>query len=399
MLTFLTTTAIVGYAIYLVKKPSDKVDHDDSIEVLNDIFKEKKVKNFKDEFAYINAKRDCNTFREYYVEIPLGKTVEDIEKCIPAIETYFKNNASVEVKNKRVFIKIYTTDLSDHYEFTPIKVDKTKGLIMYLGNSREGVILENLSVNPHMSVVGATGSGKSVFVNCSLCNLIENYTSEELELILFDLKGNELNEYKDLKHTVFHTRQVTETVSYFANLKQEMERRYEVLGNYRDIKSYNKNHPDDLMKYQFIVIEECFSLISHKKAYDLLGEIMSKGRACGMHFLLTTQRPAADIIPKLAYTHVTTRVGLRTSSSQESRNAIEIPGLERLSDPGTGIMSLNGNYVYFKSSYISEAMINKITRKHRRLDSSKTTVPSKKAKAIETNKNKKLMLFNLEEEM
>ena len=175
-------------------------------------------------------------------------------------------------------------------------------------------------------------AGNSVFVNCILCNLIENYTSDELELILFDLKGNELNEYADLKHTAYHTRKVTDTVNYFSNLKEEMERRYDLLGNHRDIKSYNKSHPDKLMKYQFIVIEECISLLSHKKAYDLLGEIMSKGRACGMHFLLTTQRPAADIIPKLAYTHVTTRVGLRTSSSQESRNAIEIQGLEEQID-------------------------------------------------------------------
>ena len=396
MLSALTTAAIVGYAVYLVKKSDDREEKDHSVEALNDIFKEKKVKNFKDDYAYISGKMQYDTFIEYSVEIPLGKTIEDIEKCLPAIETHFKNNASVEVKNKTVLIKLYTTDLKDHYIFESIPVDKEKGLLIYLGNSRDGVILKNLSDSPHLSVIGETGSGKSVFVNCILCNLIENYTSDELELILFDLKGNELNEYADLKHTTYHTRKVTDTVNYFSNLKKEMERRYDLLGNHRDIKSYNKSHPDNLMKYQFIVIEECISLLSHKKAYDLLGEIMSKGRACGMHFLLTTQRPSADIIPKLAYTHVTTRVGLRTSSSQESRNAIEIPGLEKISDPGRGIMKVNGNYICFKSSFISQTTIDTITNKYKKTPDKKTNNLHSKSTVKKENKS---MIFDLEEEL
>ena len=199
-----------------------------------------------------------------------------------------------------------------------------------------------------------------------MCNLIENYTPNELELVLFDLKGNELNEYMNLEHTIFHTRKVKDTIEYFDQLAKELEQRYERLGNFRDIKAYNKANPDNLMKYQFIVIEECFSLLQYKKHYEKLGEIMSKARACGMHFMLTTQRPNGDIIPKVAYTHVGIKVGLRTSSAQESINAIEVPGLEKISDRGAGIINLNGRYIFFKGSYISDEQITNIARKYTR---------------------------------
>lgn len=361
MLSFIATSFILGYAYLLATTPkNDKKD----IEAINDIFKEKKLSNFKDEYACVSGKKEYKHYTEYYINIPLGKTTDDLEKCIPAIETYFKNNASVEYRNKHIFIKLYTTDLGKEYPFKPVKVDKTKGLCLFLGNSREGDIIGELSDNPHLSVVGATGSGKSVFVNCILCNLIENYTPNELELVLFDLKGNELNEYMNLEHTIFHTRKVKDAIEYFDQLAKELEYRYERLGNFRDIKAYNKANPNNLMKYQFIVIEECFSLLQYKKHYDKLGEIMSKARACGMHFMLTTQRPNGDIIPKVAYTHVGIKVGLRTSSSQESINAIEVPGLEKISDRGAGIINLNGRYIFFKGSYISDEQIAVITKKY-----------------------------------
>lgn len=368
MLSLLTASCILGGAILLAKTSSCEEEDFKDIEALNDIFKEKKLKNFKNEYAYIYDKKTYEHYTEYYVSIPIGNSTDDLDKCLPSIETWFKNNASIEYKDKSIYIKLYTSDLRDEYKFKVTKVDKTKGLCLFLGNSREGVIVSDLLVNPHLSVVGVTGSGKSVYVNCILCNLIENYTSEELELVLFDLKGNELNEYNDLEHTIFHSTDVDKVIEYFDVLEKELKKRYETLGNYRDIKAYNKANPYNKMKYQFIVIEECFSLLEHKKSYDKLGVVMSKARACGMHFMLTTQRPSGDIIPKSAYTHVGIKVGLKTSSAQESINAIECPGLEKLGGRGSGIIKLNSKYTYFKGSNITDEQIVNITKKHKRRD-------------------------------
>lgn len=399
MLSSTGTMIVLAWAFLLVKTTDYNTDKKEDIQAINDIFKEKKFKNFKDQYAYVCSKRKYSHYNEYEIQIPLGKTTDDLEKCIPAVETYFKNNASIEYRNKRIFIKLHTTELAKKYDFQPVKVDKSKGLSLFLGNAREGAILEDLSVNPHLSVVGSTGSGKSVFVNCILCNLIENYTEEELELVLFDLKGNELNEYENLKHTVYHTRDVEEAIEYFDDLADELKARYQKLGNYRDIKAYNKANPNDRMKYQFIVIEECFSLLQYKKHYNKLGEVMSKARACGMHFMLTTQRPNGDIIPKVAYTHVGIKVGLRTSSAQESVNAIEMAGLEKINNVGAGIINLNGNYKYFQGSYLDDDKILEITKKHARTDKEgqiNTSGAKKEKKEVAKTVNKKL--FKFEEE-
>lgn len=393
---------ILGYAYFLVKTSDYGEVKKKDVEAINDILKEKKVKNFKDQYAYVCSKREYSYYNEYEIQIPVGRTTEDLEKCIPAVETYFKNNAKVEYRSKRIFIKVYTTELAKNYGFQPIKIDKSKGLSLFLGNAREGAILEDLSENSHLSVVGASGSGKSVFVNCILCNLIENYTENELELVLFDLKGNELNEYKNIKHTIYHTIDVEETIEYFNVLEYEMKDRYRKLGNYRDIKAYNKANPHDKMKYQFIVIEECMSLVQYQKHYNKLGEIMSKARACGMHFMLTTQRPSGDVIPKIAYTHVTIRVGLRTSSAQESINAIEMGGLEKINEVGRGIIKINGRFVGFQGSYISDDEILEITKKHAktlekeplRTDESRSIKETKKGTVKTVNKK----MFKFEEE-
>ncbi|CUN35002.1 Septum-associated FtsK-like translocase of DNA [Turicibacter sanguinis] len=363
LLEFLVAGAVLGYAYLMVKgNPMDCKELND----LNEIFEECKLKNSKDALAKVYKFVKYDTYTEFYVDIPIGKSVSDLEKCIEAIETHFKNNASIEYKKNEVYLKIYTTHLKEFYTYTTYKVDKTKGLNVVLGMSRDGVIERNLNTDPHLSVVGATGGGKSVYVNSMLCQLIENYSADELELILLDLKGNELNEYKDLYHTKYHTNDINEAINYFTIMRYEMIERYHQLGNHRSIQSYNKANPNDKMKYQFIVVEECFSLIGNKEAWHLLGDILSKARACGMHILLTTQRPTSDVIPALVTTHLGIRVGLKTNKAQESKNAIEITGLEKLTTPGSGIINFSGKYEYFQGFYISDEKIEQITAKYRR---------------------------------
>lgn len=363
MLELLVVGAILGYAYSLVK--GDPMDCEE-VNVLHEIFEEKKLKNSKGVAAKVYKFIKYDTYTEFYIDIPLGKSVSDLEKCVESIETHFKNNASIEYKKNEVYLKIYTTNLEEFYTYTTYKVDKTKGLNVVLGMSRDGVIERNLNTDPHLSVVGATGGGKSVYVNSMLCQLIENYSADELELVLLDLKGNELNEYKDLYQTKYHTNDINEAINYFTIMRYEMIERYHQLGNHRSIQSYNKANPNNKMKYQFIVVEECFSLIGNKEAWHLLGDILSKARACGMHILLTTQRPTSDVIPALVTTHLGIRVGLKTNKAQESKNAIEITGLEKLTTPGSGIINFSGKYEYFQGFYISDDKIEQITAKYRR---------------------------------
>lgn len=384
MVEYLVAGAILGYAYLKVKSEPFETKE---VQALNKIFNECKIKNSSDQVATVSEYIKYDTFTEFYIDIPIGKSVADLEKCINPIETYFKNNASIEYKKNDVCIKLYTKHLKDYYAYRLHKVDKSKGLTVVLGMSRDGVIERNLNTEPHLSVVGSTGSGKSVYVNNMLCQLIENYTSDELELVLLDLKGNELNEYRDLEHTKFHTTEVDTAIGYFAMLRSEMNERYRKLGNHRNIQSYNKSNPHQQMKYMFVVVEECYSLINKQGAWDVLGYILSKARACGIHILLTTQRPTTDVIPARVTTHLGIRVGLKTNKAQESKNAIETVGLEKLTVPGSGIINFSGKYEYFQGFYISDEQIEKITGKYRKKVESKELV----AEPIEQSKKPSIL--------
>ena len=384
MVEYLVAGAILGYAYLKVKSEPFETKE---VQALNKIFNECKIKNSSDQVATVSEYIKYDTFTEFYIDIPIGKSVADLEKCINPIETYFKNNASIEYKKNDVCIKLYTKHLKDYYAYRLHKVDKSKGLTVVLGMSRDGVIERNLNTEPHLSVIGSTGSGKSVYVNNMLCQLVENYTADELELVLLDLKGNELNEYRDLGHTKFHTTEVDTAIGYFHTLRAEMHQRYQKLGNHRNIQSYNKANPHQQMKYMFVVVEECYSLINKQGAWDVLGDILSKARACGIHILLTTQRPTADVIPARVTTHLGIRVGLKTNKAQESKNAIETVGLEKLTVPGSGIINFSGKYEYFQGFYISDEQIEKITGKYRKKVESKELV----AEPIEQSKKPSIL--------
>lgn len=362
MLEYVVAGGILWVATKLLEKnPMESKE----VEVVNEVFVEKKIKNSKEQYAQIYRVEEGASFNKYYVGLPIGKASEDLEKCVPALKTYFKNDVSIEQTEKEVFIKIYTTRLKSKYTYQTHSVEKDKGLSLVLGVTRSGILVQDLSVNPHLSVIGSTGSGKSVYVNSILCNLIENYTPQELELVLMDLKGNELNEYKDLIFTKYHTTSCQGAVNYFKQIKNGMMERYKILGYHRSIQSYNKANPKNKMKYQFVVIEECYSLINNKEAWLLIADLLSKARACGVHFLLTTQRPTSDVIPPMVTTHLAIRVGLKTNKSRESENAIETKGLERLTVPGSGIININGSYERFQGFYIDDKKVAQITDKYR----------------------------------
>ena len=110
-----------------------------------------------------------------------------------------------------------------------------------------------------------------------------------------------------------------------------------------------------------------------------------------MHILLTTQRPTSDVIPAAVTTHLGIRVRLKTNKAQESKNAIEITGLEKLTTPGSGIINFSGKYEYFQGFYISDKQIEQITAKYRRPVETTTITEDKNPV------KKPSLLFELEE--
>ncbi|WP_033542279.1 DNA translocase FtsK [Planococcus sp. CAU13] len=204
---------------------------------------------------------------------------------------------------------------------------------------------------PHGLVAGATGSGKSVFINSLLVSLLYKSSPRDLKLLLIDPKMVELAPYNHIPHLVSPV--ITDVKAATASLKwavSEMERRYQLFAHagVRDISRYNKlvkekgDHAQHL-PYILIVIDELADLMmmSPSDVEDAICRIAQKARACGIHLVIATQRPSVDVITGLIKSNIPTRIAFSVSSQVDSRTILDSQGAERLL--GRGDMLYLGN--------------------------------------------------------
>ncbi|MEI4769238.1 DNA translocase FtsK [Psychrobacillus sp. FJAT-51614] len=204
---------------------------------------------------------------------------------------------------------------------------------------------------PHGLIAGATGSGKSVFINSLLVSLLYKATPEEVKLLLIDPKMVELAPFNHIPHLVSPV--ITDVKAATAALKwavDEMERRYQLFAHIgvRDISRYNtlateKRQFAQKLPYIVIVIDELADLMmmAPTEVEDAICRIAQKARACGIHLVLATQRPSVDVITGLIKANIPTRIAFSVSSQIDSRTILDQQGAERLL--GKGDMLYQGN--------------------------------------------------------
>ncbi len=219
-----------------------------------------------------------------------------------------------------------------------------------IGRDSEGApVVADLARMPHMLVAGTTGSGKSVLINAIIMSLIMRTTPEQVRLILVDPKRVEFSCYAGLPHlyvpVVTEPRQAASALQWAVT---EMDRRLKVFerAGARDVKVYNKmvadgkfadmENPPSAMPYLVIVIDELSDLmmVAGKDVESSIVRIAQLARAAGIHLVLATQRPSADVVTGLIKSNVDTRVALKVSSSIDSRVILDQTGAERLMGRG-----------------------------------------------------------------
>ena len=227
-----------------------------------------------------------------------------------------------------------------------------------IGRDSEGApVVADLARMPHMLVAGTTGSGKSVLINAIIMSLIMRTTPEQVRLILVDPKRVEFSCYAGLPHlyvpVVTEPRQAASALQWAVT---EMDRRLKVFerAGARDIKVYNKmvedgkfadmENPPKPMPYLVIVIDELSDLmmVAGKDVESSIVRIAQLARAAGIHLVLATQRPSADVVTGLIKSNVDTRVALKVSSSIDSRVILDQTGAERLMGRGDMLFRKSG---------------------------------------------------------
>ena len=204
---------------------------------------------------------------------------------------------------------------------------------------------------PHGLIAGATGSGKSVFINSILVSILYKANPQQVKLLLIDPKAVELAPYNEIPHLLAPV--ISEPKAASAALKwvvDEMDNRYDKLaaGGARNIEQFNKladehDEPALKMPYIVIVIDELADLmmVASSEVQDYIARITQKARAAGIHLLVATQRPSVDVVTGLIKNNIPTRVAFMVASQIDSRTILDASGAERLL--GRGDMLYLGN--------------------------------------------------------
>lgn len=259
---------------------------------------------------------------------------------------------------------IYLTELLKTKEFT----NNRHRIPLVLGKNAFGEpVVEDLAAMPHMLVAGATGAGKSVFINSVLVSLLIRLDHTKLKLILIDPKQLELALYANLKHLLLPV-MTTPSLASCALLwaTEEMERRYSLMSQkgVRNIDGYNaKVTSSDFLPYIVVIIDEFADLILSKHGKDIEANICrlaAKARASGIHLILATQRPSVDVITGLIKSNFPTRVSFRVTSAIDSRTILNAIGAENLLGMGDMLYKTGVETTRVHSPYIHENEIDKI---------------------------------------
>lgn len=221
-------------------------------------------------------------------------------------------------------------------------------LTLALGKDISGLpFYMDLRKAPHLMIAGTTGSGKSVLLNAVITSMLYKASPYELKFIMIDPKMLELSVYEDIPHLLHPV--VTEPKKAAAALRwavEEMEKRYRILSEegVRDIETHNKNVEklksedkwDKLLPYIVIVLDELADLmiIAPSELKESITRLSQKARAAGIHLIVATQRPSADIVAGLIKANFPARISFLVSSKIDSRIILDTGGAERLLGKG-----------------------------------------------------------------
>ena len=303
------------------------------------------------------------------ISLALAKKDVRIEAPIPG-----KSTVGVEIPND----EIDSVSLREILDNVPQnKVDSK--LLVALGKNIMGKSrFCEINKTPHLLVAGATGSGKSVCINCIISSILMRAKPDEVKLVLVDPKKVELSDYNGIPHLLMPV--VTDPKKASVALQRivnEMENRYDTFSekNVKNIGSYNewiekenavRSDEDklDKMPYIVVIIDELadLMLVASKEVEDSIMRITQMARAAGIHLIIATQRPSVDVITGVIKSNIPSRISFAVSSQIDSRTILDMSGAEKLLGKGDMLFLPMGEGTpeRIQGAYVSDEEIQKL---------------------------------------
>jgi DNA segregation ATPase FtsK/SpoIIIE, S-DNA-T family len=282
-----------------------------------------------------------------------------------------KNTVGIEAPN----ITRQTILLGEILSSAAYQQSRSK-LTLGLGKLINGsVYIADLVRMPHLLIAGATGSGKSVALNCMVCSILYKAHPAEVRFIMIDPKRLELGVYDGIPHLltpiVTDPKQAANALNWAVN---EMEERYRTLAQHgvRNIEQYNhlaagseSSNPDfEPLPYIVVIVDELADLMmtAGKDVEAALTRLAQMARAIGIHLILATQRPSVDVLTGLIKANFPCRISFRVSSKVDSRTILDCNGAEQLLGNGDSLLLSPGSsrLVRVHGAFISEGEIARV---------------------------------------
>ena len=309
------------------------------------------LESFKIDAHIINVTRGPSVTR-YEVELDKGVRLSKLTSCADDIALSLGASGvriaavpgkisvvGIEVPNRSVNM-VSLREVIDSPEFNKSKSCSSFAVGKDIGGS---CIVGNIAKMPHMLIAGTTGSGKSVCMNSIIISLLYKAGPEDVKLIMVDPKMVELANYNGIPHLMIPV--VTDPKKAAGSLQWavvEMMRRYKAMSDLgvRDLESYNNiiesEGEGEKLPQLVIIIDELadLMLVAAKEVEDSICRIAQMGRAAGIHLVIATQRPSADVITGLMKANIPSRIAFSVASAMESRIILDSQGAEKLVGKG-----------------------------------------------------------------